>query len=67
MKKIILAIAIVGTIGLTSCNKTCYTCEGANIQDLNHNYCDNIYQEDGLEAAEETCKVRGGTWTEMAK
>ena len=67
MKKTILAIAIAGIIGLTSCNKPCYTCTGANINELNHDYCGKIYVEQKTDDAKAECELRGGVWAEKAK
>ena len=66
MKKIILTIAVVGIIGLaTSCNK-CNQCADSNLNELNHDYCNDIYRTGAsMDAAQTTCEQRGGTWTAL--
>ncbi len=67
MKKILLVIAVAGIVGLTSCNK-CNTCADSNLNELNHNYCNDIYRtETTMEAAKVACEERGGTWSEMTE
>lgn len=65
MKRIILALAILGTISFaTSCQK-CNTCTGADVNTLNHDYCNGIYRtKKTVEAAKVQCELRGGTWAE---
>jgi len=65
MKRILLALAVVGTMSLaTSCQK-CNTCTGSNIDELNHDYCNGIYRTaKTVEAAKVQCELRGGTWSE---
>ncbi|MGB0885322.1 MAG: hypothetical protein ACPGR5_02775 [Chitinophagales bacterium] len=68
MKKIIL-IATVGTLLslTTSCNK-CNTCTGAKFSQLNHDYCNGIYDSaKSMEAAKEACEFEGGVWAEKAE
>lgn len=67
MKKLILVLAIAGVVGLTSCEK-CHSCTGANINELNHDYCTEVYRTSkSMDDAKDMCEVRGGTWTEDEK
>lgn len=65
MKRILFAVAVVGALSLaTSCQK-CNTCTGSNIDELNHDYCNDIYRSDKtMEEAKAKCEIRGGTWSE---
>jgi len=66
MKKIIFTIAVVGLIGLASSCSKCNTCTGADINELNHDYCNNVYKNQvTMDAAQKACEDRGGSWAEM--
>lgn len=65
MKKILLAILVLGTISAASSCQKCNTCTGSNVTELNHDYCNDIYRTNKtVEAAKVQCEVRGGTWSE---
>lgn len=58
MKKIVLAIAVLGIVGLSSCNK-CSTCE---LGTVTSKYCTDKYTDTEISVAESACRLAGGTW-----
>ena len=64
MKKIIITLAIAGTLTFaSSCNK-CNTCTGTNHSEIDHDYCSDIYRTNKtMEEAKTNCEGHGGTWT----
>ncbi len=68
MKKIILTIAVVGIIGFASSCTKCNTCTDSNLNELNHDYCNDVYRNaTAMDAAKAACEERGGTWSAITK
>ena len=59
MKKLFLAIGVVGLLGLASCNK-CYTCDYGSTSSVE--YCSKNYTSNQMDLLESTCTAGGGTW-----
>ena len=64
MKKIIIVLALVGTLSFASSCEKCNTCTGTKISEFDHDYCTDVYRTKTLmEDAKENCEAKGGTWT----
>lgn len=65
MKKILLAIIVLGTLSAVSSCQKCSTCTGADVATLNHDYCNGIYRSaKALEKGKADCLDNGGVWSE---
>lgn len=64
MKKIIIAVIALATISIASSCQKCNTCTGADVNVLNHDYCNDIYRTaKTMEEGKVKCEERGGTWS----
>ena len=59
MKKVFIAVAVIGTLGLASCNKD-YTCSYEDGNKTEHSNLD----EDEADSARINCLGGDGIWTE---
>jgi hypothetical protein len=65
MKKIVLTISVLGMLSLASSCKKCNTCTDARFNELNHDYCGEIYRSGKtMDEAKAACEANGGTWAE---
>lgn len=66
MKKILFLIGTIGFLSLGSACQKCYTCSGANMEELNQSYCgSSVFQNaDDVKNAQKECEARKGTWAE---